>query len=379
METEEKMKLFRMNRRLEGLKDSLLTLIGYTSILPYIHTSKNGQPSIPLSLYTSQNGYTSGHLSFHSSRKRWAFTMAEILISLTIIGVIAAITLPSLRANINEKTWATQRKALYSRMSQAIAMMPSLNGYGIGTNNTETASKAAQAFITDGLSKVLKINNICDNANLKKCGLPDKISKMDNSKKDFPKKLSDLSGAVTYINNTDYYHLPDTLASGIETANGESIAVFYNPNCLSKDILYEGQDNSNNIGYYVQQHVCANFIYDLNGRKGPDKVGKDIGYITALYPVDSEVVMVLPVMYLDGYHKQIVANKKCKEINSEYRIPNREEALSIYFNNKLNSLSSYFWTSTSIDNTHAWLMTGSSGMILSLSKYDIINVLCVKH
>ena len=30
-----------------------------------------------------------------------AFTMAEILISLTIIGVIAAITLPSLKANIN--------------------------------------------------------------------------------------------------------------------------------------------------------------------------------------------------------------------------------------------------------------------------------------
>ena len=76
-----------------------------------------------------------------------AFTMAEILISLTIIGIIAVITLPSLKADINEKTWATQRKALYSRMSQAIAMMPSLNGYGVvmnsnGTiNNTETGKK----------------------------------------------------------------------------------------------------------------------------------------------------------------------------------------------------------------------------------------------
>ena len=43
--------------------------------------------------------------------KRWvegrravAFTMAEILLSLTIIGVVAAITLPSLTGNINEKT-----------------------------------------------------------------------------------------------------------------------------------------------------------------------------------------------------------------------------------------------------------------------------------
>ena len=37
--------------------------------------------------------------------KRIAFTMAEILISLTIIGIIAAITLPALQGNINEKVW----------------------------------------------------------------------------------------------------------------------------------------------------------------------------------------------------------------------------------------------------------------------------------
>ncbi len=59
-----------------------------------------------------------------------AFTMAEILLSLTIIGVVAAITLPSLTGNINERTWNTQRKALYARMTQAISLMPALNGYG---------------------------------------------------------------------------------------------------------------------------------------------------------------------------------------------------------------------------------------------------------
>ena len=62
--------------------------------------------------------------------KRCAFTMAEILLSLTIIGVVAAITLPSLTGNINERTWNTQRKALYARMSQAVALMPALNGFG---------------------------------------------------------------------------------------------------------------------------------------------------------------------------------------------------------------------------------------------------------
>ena len=96
------------------------------------------------------------------------FTMAEILLSLTIIGVVAAITLPSLTGNINERTWNTQRKALYARFSQAIALMPSLNGYGTLREETDSAGStsiedtAAETFVTAGLSKVLKINNICD-------------------------------------------------------------------------------------------------------------------------------------------------------------------------------------------------------------------------
>ena len=92
-----------------------------------------------------------------------AFTMAEILLSLTIIGVVAAITLPSLTGNINERTWNTQRKALYARMSQAFPLLGSVNGYA-----------DAETFITGALSKVLKINNICSGDKLADCGIPEK-------------------------------------------------------------------------------------------------------------------------------------------------------------------------------------------------------------
>ena len=82
-----------------------------------------------------------------------AFTMAEILLSLTIIGVVAAITLPSLTGNINERTWNTQRKALYARFSQAMALMPSLNGYGTlaaDESGSITEDNIAETFITAG-------------------------------------------------------------------------------------------------------------------------------------------------------------------------------------------------------------------------------------
>ena len=125
--------------------------------------SASGQRCVlPVSLNRSRNKFG----------MTFAFTMAEILLSLTIIGVVAAITLPSLTGNINERTWNTQRKALYARFSQAIALMPALNGYGTLTEDESgnvTEDTAAETFITAGLSKVLKINNICDREHLEDC------------------------------------------------------------------------------------------------------------------------------------------------------------------------------------------------------------------
>ena len=109
--------------------------------------------------------------------KKLAFTMAEILLSLTIIGVVAAIVLPLILGNINERTWKIQKKALLSRMSQAILVMPQISGYGeyITDKDGNLADTIAESFVTDGLAKFLSINNLCDNSHLKDCGIPDSI------------------------------------------------------------------------------------------------------------------------------------------------------------------------------------------------------------
>ena len=132
--------------------------------------------------------------------------MAEILLSLTIIGVVAAITLPSLTGNINERTWNTQRKALYARFSQAIALMPALNGYGTLRENTDSAGStsiednAAETFITGGLSKVLKINNICDSDHLADCGIASKFTDLNGNQKIIPADMLTLNSVM--INTT---------------------------------------------------------------------------------------------------------------------------------------------------------------------------------
>ncbi len=302
-----------------------------------------------------------------------AFTMAEILLSLTIIGVVAAITLPSLTGNINERTWNTQRKALYARFSQAIALMPSLNGYGTlieGNNSTSAVDTGAETFVTEGLSKVLKINNICNNEHLEDCGLNKKITTLNGSIITFPEKMSELNPLLTSVSVFGGFSAIDTKAAAFETVNGESIAIFYNPNCQmdmnERSTVYHG------YYYFIYPKICANFVFDLNGNKGPNTVGKDIGFMTALYSSDSIIVAPqLPTQMAAGTNakvKQQEAVSICKNQDGELRLPNIDELVAIFVNQNLLYGSTYtastaYWSSNLAPNKHAWGMGMESAAV----------------
>ena len=314
-----------------------------------------------------------------------AFTMAEILLSLTIIGVVAAITLPSLTGNINERTWNTQRKTLYARFSQALALMPSLNGYGIlmeGDSSTSAQDTAAETFVTSGLSKVLKINNICDSGHLDDCGIPSKITPLDGSSAfSLPKTLVELNemfdGSWVFSGDIFSYSQIDTKAAAFETANGESVAVYYNPNCQP--------DMQENVLHFSQPKMCANFVYDLNGTKGPNTVGKDIGFITAIYPIDPIVVAPMPLAQdAANVINAINASSECKKQDSESRVPTRYELASIFYNRKLVGMPhKYYWSSAILvsndGSNYAWGMQISDGHHSLAPKTDNNNLRCVKR
>ena len=317
--------------------------------------------------------------------------MAEILLSLTIIGVVATITLPSLTGNINERTWNTQRKALYARFSQAISLMPALNGYGTLTEDADgnIEDTAAETFVTSGLSKVLKINNICDSEHLSDCGIPTKLTTLDaKTIEPFPSRMSELNSkfvGYSFVgsgwggagSDRSYsYSQQDTKAAAFETVNGESIAVFYNPYCMA--------DNHNKITYYMQPYMCANFIYDLNGNKGPNTVGKDIGFVTALYA--SDTVVVAPVV-LPQNSPEIAAWRDagalCKTQDPESRLPNVNEAMAMVFNQNLLGLpvsgTNYYWSSTPSSASHSYLIGFIAGDRFVSSRNYPGSVRCIKR
>ncbi len=55
-------------------------------------------------------------------KKKNAFTLAEVLITLGIIGVVAAMTLPTLVQKHQKKVIATRLKQTYSQLYQALNM-----------------------------------------------------------------------------------------------------------------------------------------------------------------------------------------------------------------------------------------------------------------
>lgn len=127
----------------------------------------------------------------------------------------------------------------------------------------------------------MKINNICDSEHLEDCGIPDKITNLNGSvidnfnstKNTFAGLNNMFNGSYVTTSSVVYiYSQTDTKAAAFETANGESIVVYYNPQCVS--------DLAQTEWHYCLPKICANFIYDLNGSKGPNTVGKDIGFLS---------------------------------------------------------------------------------------------------
>lgn len=183
--------------------------------------------------------------------------------------------------------------------------------------------------------------------------------------------------SFTYNPNTtnDVHSQFNTNAAAFETANGESILVYYNPNCTPNPQTKGTQE----FGFYM----CANFVYDLNGNKGPNTVGKDIGFITAFYPSDPVVVSPMPYTQdLSGTYSPSNASKGCTNFDSESRLPNIDELSAISCNRELLGLKrGSFWyiSSSRADGNSYWYITSGVPVRATSTSTSGWSVKCVKR
>lgn len=92
--------------------------------------------------------------------RRKGFTLAEVLITLGIIGVVAAITIPSLVAKYHRKVAETKLKKFYSTMNQAIRLsiadqgeLPSIDTSEVKDHNN---AELIESYYKDNILKYMQ-------------------------------------------------------------------------------------------------------------------------------------------------------------------------------------------------------------------------------
>lgn len=279
--------------------------------------------------------------------KKFAFTLSEVMITLAIIGVVAAITLPPLIKDIKDREFATARKFVLKNLGEAGRLM--------AVNGTIRDASNAQDFVENYLSKQLKIIKTCSNDKLKECGImtdENGIFDATEARTTMPTDISQLSDNIANSSYAPTMTNIDKTSYGFVMANGYSINLFYNPNCLQ---------NNTDSQHYAQNMVCMNAIYDINGLAKPNQVGKDIGFVTVIYPDIQSIAVAPDVARSDRYSGNLNSNYSngCSGYSKEYNaVPNRDELLAIYYNNKLINVA----TDKKVGSSSRWLMDFNSGL-----------------
>ena len=222
---------------------------------------------------------------------RFAFTLAETLITLGVIGVIAALTMPTLLTNIQERITKEKVRTVKYKLTQATDKMKALDKIG----SYETTEK-----FLDELKKHMTIAKICDNTHLTECW-PTSTINVTNS----TKNVSDIKTGQDLMSLA--LGTSATTTMGIVTGDGTPMILVYSPVCTALDpaksytwSVVDGKPETN------ATTNCVSAIFDINGTKGPNKIGTDIRTLNSIFGAT----------YLSDYEP---ADKKlCNEMKKKY-------------------------------------------------------------
>ena len=174
------------------------------------------------------------------------FTLAEVLITLGIIGIVAAMTLPTLIQKHQEKQTVTKVRVFYSKISNAYKLAVEEEGSPEDWDLIEKNNIDGAKHIYEKLSKHLKI--------IKDCGAETGCMAEQYHYKDGSKwyKFGPTSSLKEYK-----FVMADGLAVYIQTRNKDCNESFGETAALK------------NVG-------CAFIGVDVNGKAKPNALGKDL-------------------------------------------------------------------------------------------------------
>ena len=197
--------------------------------------------------------------------KKCAFTLAEVLITLGIIGVVAAITIPSLMAATQEASLVPKVKKTYSTLAQALKLAS--NDYDTPGDFSlifEEGKSASQ--ITKELATYINGARYCDAGSSAK-GCSDLNYKIKYASL-IKNGDSNTAAQSSKIINSPRIVLMDGTVIAI-TTQGRGCGDYE----ASGAILNNGV-NTGNMWHQIRSN-CGEIFFDVNGPKRPNQFGVD--------------------------------------------------------------------------------------------------------
>ena len=177
-----------------------------------------------------------GHLKKADIKGFKGFTLAEVLITLVIIGVIAAMTIPTLMNNTNKQEYVSRLKKTYSTMAQTTKMIISDEGNPKGSIGGWANSRDN---IFNLYKKYISNSGECNSAS------------------------GCLKGTYRYKNDTVWNFNHNDFRT-LVLSDGAEISI--KDNSLNQNCTTRGSGTDN---------FCQHILIDVNGDKKPNTVGQD--------------------------------------------------------------------------------------------------------
>ena len=330
--------------------------------------------------------------------KKLAFTLAEVLITLGVIGVVAALTMPTLLKNIAERSNSEAQANLAQKITKSMDLMRADGGL-------ERTYASTDEFV-DEFSKYIKISTRCDAAHIADCWPTKTVTTTDG-------ETYDVSKAKTGKNLNLKDNKSDNV--GIILADGATLILTYNPNAgiigdgdtvtPSFADLPIGFGRTKKFAYTTSVTDSIDFVMDVNGFKGPNSearngkqydirsfkvarfskgcAGIDIDGIGCVYQLPSyspikagsdEIKKWDPLSVEVGYtydNSWAGAKKACAEL--DMTLPDKSKLLGIYKAGKKDSSlglpTGYgYWSSSESGASNAYYVHFGSGETYDVHK-----------
>ena len=220
-----------------------------------------------------------------------AFTLAEVLITIAVIGIVAAITIPALITGIRSAQYKSRFRKGVSTLSQAARMSKAMYGFDYAGINTRCGDNPAEENPEEIMSVCALLNGTLTGITYMKYRDVKRVSKGQSAAYDIESDW--LQANSTLSAQSHIYLLSDGSIVGLNANIGNNGCYLGTGDSLSYS--YTDTDNNTSLAY------CTGWI-DVNGTSLPNKevscsqgsnklynndcvVKNDAAHMTDIYPI----------------------------------------------------------------------------------------------